>query len=57
MDSEKVNTDNAGQDEAIVTVHASAATNGTGGGAIMESSYCVYHPIGWDVGGSGTCRW
>lgn len=57
MESEKVNTEVAGQDEAIVIVNASAATNGTGGGAIMESSYCVYHPIGWDTGGSGTCSW
>lgn len=57
MESEKANTNHSEQHETIVTVHASAATNGTGGGAILESSYCVYHPIGWDIGGSGTCSW
>ncbi|EAM4664295.1 hypothetical protein QD825_004433 [Salmonella enterica] len=55
MESKEVNTDHSGQHETIVTVHASAVTNGSGGGAIMEGSYCVYHAIGFDFAGSGTC--
>lgn len=55
MQSKEMNTNHSEQHETIVTVHASAVTNGSGGGAIMEGSYCVYHAIGFDFGGSGTC--
>lgn len=55
MKSKEVNIDESGKHEIIVTVPASAATNGSGGGAIMEASYCVYRFIGFEVGGSGTC--